>query len=74
MISVRPLHAAERSAAEALRVAPDQQGFVATNIESMRQADELAYCTRSVFMPGANWWALPCMRSIPMTAITGSIV
>ena len=68
MISVKPLLVAERSAVEALHVAPDQRGFVASNVASLRQADEQPFCT-----PLANWWALPCTRSIQMTAITGSI-
>ena len=45
MIFVKPLNAAEREAAAALRVAPDQTGFVASNIASLRQADEQAFCT-----------------------------
>ncbi len=44
MISVMPVLAAERSAIEALRVAPSQQGFVATNSVSLKQADAQAFC------------------------------
>lgn len=44
MVTVRPLLAAERDAVEALRVAPEQQGFVASNAQSMQQADQHTYC------------------------------
>lgn len=45
MISVTPLLAAERDAVAALRVAPHQQDFVASNTASLQQADEQAFCT-----------------------------
>lgn len=45
MISVRQLLAAERDAVVALRVAPGQETFVASNARSLQQADQQDFCT-----------------------------